>query len=71
MFQLNNSSKSFHDEYEEKEEIGIGSYSVCKRCIHKATKKDYAVKVTCFANAKTNRSVLLLRLSVSMLRYKF
>jgi len=39
------SPKTFHDEYEEKEEIGIGSYSVCKRCIHKATKKEYAVKI--------------------------
>jgi len=41
------SPKSFYDEYEEKEEIGIGSYSVCKRCIHKSTKKEYAVKVGC------------------------
>uniref|UniRef100_H2Y4V0 non-specific serine/threonine protein kinase n=1 Tax=Ciona savignyi TaxID=51511 RepID=H2Y4V0_CIOSA len=43
--QLNQSPKKFHDEYEEKEEIGIGSYSVCKRCIHKGTKKEYAVKI--------------------------
>uniref|UniRef100_H2Y4V1 non-specific serine/threonine protein kinase n=1 Tax=Ciona savignyi TaxID=51511 RepID=H2Y4V1_CIOSA len=42
---LNQSPKKFHDEYEEKEEIGIGSYSVCKRCIHKGTKKEYAVKI--------------------------
>nr|CAB3265766.1 ribosomal protein S6 kinase alpha-3 [Phallusia mammillata] len=42
---LASSPKSFFDEYEEKEEIGIGSYSVCKRCIHKATKKEYAVKI--------------------------
>ncbi|CAK8686112.1 ribosomal protein S6 kinase alpha-3-like [Clavelina lepadiformis] len=42
---LNNSPKSFLEEYEEKEEIGIGSYSICKRCIHKATKKEYAVKI--------------------------
>lgn len=36
---------NFHAEYEEKEEIGTGSYSVCKRCIHKTTRIEYAVKV--------------------------
>ncbi|XP_006824119.1 ribosomal protein S6 kinase alpha-3-like [Saccoglossus kowalevskii] len=33
------------DEYDIKEEIGQGSYSVCKRCIHKATGQEFAVKV--------------------------
>ena len=32
-------------EYEIKEEIGRGSYSVCRRCIHRTTKVEYAVKV--------------------------
>uniref|UniRef100_A0A914UIY4 Uncharacterized protein n=1 Tax=Plectus sambesii TaxID=2011161 RepID=A0A914UIY4_9BILA len=33
------------DEYEFKEELGHGTYSVCKRCVHKATKIEYAVKI--------------------------
>lgn len=36
---------SIHDEYDLCEEIGRGSYSVCKRCIHRATRMDYAVKI--------------------------
>ncbi|XP_014771715.1 ribosomal protein S6 kinase 2 beta isoform X2 [Octopus bimaculoides] len=35
----------FTDEYELKQDIGIGSYSVCKWCVHKATGQDYAVKI--------------------------
>lgn len=27
------------------QEIGRGSYSVCRKCIHKATGEEYAVKV--------------------------
>jgi len=42
---LTTSPKVFHNEYELKEEIGVGSYSVCKRCIHIGTKKEYAVKI--------------------------
>lgn len=38
-------SISFSEEYEMKEDIGIGSYSVCKRCIHKLTGSSYAVKI--------------------------
>ncbi|XP_014676984.1 PREDICTED: ribosomal protein S6 kinase alpha-1-like, partial [Priapulus caudatus] len=33
-------------EYDLKEEIGHGTYSVCKRCVHKATGVEYAVKVS-------------------------
>jgi len=36
---------NFLQEYELCEEIGQGSYSVCKRCIHKATRVEYAVKI--------------------------
>ncbi|XP_009639356.1 ribosomal protein S6 kinase alpha-2 [Egretta garzetta] len=35
----------FTDGYEIKEDIGIGSYSVCKRCVHKATETEFAVKI--------------------------
>uniref|UniRef100_A0A8C1ZVB2 non-specific serine/threonine protein kinase n=1 Tax=Cyprinus carpio TaxID=7962 RepID=A0A8C1ZVB2_CYPCA len=35
----------FTDVYDVKEDIGVGSYSICKRCVHKSTGMDYAVKV--------------------------
>lgn len=43
--QLHGNSVHFTDGYEVKEDIGVGSYSVCKRCVHKATDAEYAVKV--------------------------
>ena len=39
-------------EYEFKEEIGKGSYSVCHRCIHRSTKLEFAVKVRAFEATK-------------------
>uniref|UniRef100_T1JMJ2 non-specific serine/threonine protein kinase n=1 Tax=Strigamia maritima TaxID=126957 RepID=T1JMJ2_STRMM len=33
------------DEYELRHDIGVGSYSVCKYCIHKSSRAEYAVKV--------------------------
>ncbi|RMC21174.1 hypothetical protein DUI87_02032 [Hirundo rustica rustica] len=38
-------SAQFTDVYELKEDIGVGSYSVCKRCIHVATNMEFAVKI--------------------------
>ncbi|KAJ8013714.1 hypothetical protein DPEC_G00032650 [Dallia pectoralis] len=35
----------FSDGYEIKEDVGLGAYSVCKRCIHKITSVEYAVKI--------------------------
>uniref|UniRef100_A0AAY4AA81 non-specific serine/threonine protein kinase n=1 Tax=Denticeps clupeoides TaxID=299321 RepID=A0AAY4AA81_9TELE len=35
----------FSDGYVLMEDIGMGAYSVCKRCVHKATNTEYAVKV--------------------------
>jgi len=32
-------------EYELKEEIGRGSYSVCRRCIHRSSRVEFAVKI--------------------------
>ncbi|XP_006882844.1 PREDICTED: ribosomal protein S6 kinase alpha-2 isoform X2 [Elephantulus edwardii] len=43
--QLHGNSVHFTDGYEVKEDIGVGSYSVCKRCVHKATDAEYAVKI--------------------------
>ncbi|KAM4866377.1 ribosomal protein S6 kinase alpha-2 isoform 2-T2 [Thomomys bottae] len=43
--QLHGNNVHFTDGYEIKEDIGVGSYSVCKRCVHKATDTEYAVKI--------------------------
>ncbi|XP_078504843.1 ribosomal protein S6 kinase alpha-2 isoform X1 [Lissotriton helveticus] len=43
--QLHGNNIHFTDGYEIKEDIGIGSYSVCKRCVHKSTDAEYAVKI--------------------------
>ena len=38
-------TKPFSDEYELKEELGIGTYSICKKCVHKVNGQEFAVKV--------------------------
>ncbi|KAM5167180.1 ribosomal protein S6 kinase alpha-2 isoform 1-T1 [Callospermophilus lateralis] len=43
--QLHGNNIHFTDGYDIKEDIGVGSYSVCKRCVHKATDAEYAVKI--------------------------
>ncbi|NXE51583.1 KS6A2 kinase, partial [Casuarius casuarius] len=43
--QLHGNNIHFTDGYEIREDIGIGSYSVCKRCVHKATETEFAVKI--------------------------
>uniref|UniRef100_A0A671N0X2 non-specific serine/threonine protein kinase n=1 Tax=Sinocyclocheilus anshuiensis TaxID=1608454 RepID=A0A671N0X2_9TELE len=43
--QPHRSTLQFTDVYDVKEDIGVGSYSICKRCVHKSTGVDYAVKV--------------------------
>lgn len=40
-----NKNVAFTDVYTLRESIGVGSYSVCKRCVHKGTNMEYAVKV--------------------------
>uniref|UniRef100_A0A672NJ60 non-specific serine/threonine protein kinase n=1 Tax=Sinocyclocheilus grahami TaxID=75366 RepID=A0A672NJ60_SINGR len=42
---LQNANIHFTDGYELKEDIGIGAYSVCKRCVHRITSVEYAVKI--------------------------
>ncbi|MEE6468735.1 hypothetical protein FKM82_008359, partial [Ascaphus truei] len=42
---LHRNSIQFTDGYDLKEDIGVGSYSICKRCIHKGTNMEYAVKI--------------------------
>ncbi|XP_041051528.1 ribosomal protein S6 kinase alpha-6 isoform X1 [Carcharodon carcharias] len=43
--QLHGNSMQFNDGYELKEDIGVGSYSICKRCIHRVTNMEFAVKI--------------------------
>ncbi|XP_041089769.1 ribosomal protein S6 kinase alpha-1 isoform X2 [Polyodon spathula] len=43
--QLHGKNLHFSDGYNVKEDIGVGSYSVCKRCVHKTTNTEYAVKI--------------------------
>uniref|UniRef100_A0A8C2IGP6 non-specific serine/threonine protein kinase n=2 Tax=Cyprinus carpio TaxID=7962 RepID=A0A8C2IGP6_CYPCA len=43
--QPHRSMLQFTDVYDVKEDIGVGSYSICKRCVHKNTGMDYAVKI--------------------------
>ncbi|KAI0207595.1 Ribosomal protein S6 kinase 2 alpha [Lamellibrachia satsuma] len=38
-------TKPFSDEYELKEELGIGTYSICKKCVHKVNGQEFAVKI--------------------------
>uniref|UniRef100_A0AAQ4QJP9 non-specific serine/threonine protein kinase n=1 Tax=Gasterosteus aculeatus aculeatus TaxID=481459 RepID=A0AAQ4QJP9_GASAC len=43
--QLHRSTSQFSDAYDIKEDIGVGSYSVCKRAVHKGSGMEYAVKI--------------------------
>ncbi|XP_018085436.1 ribosomal protein S6 kinase alpha-6 isoform X1 [Xenopus laevis] len=43
--QFHGSRAQFTDVYDLKEDIGVGSYSVCKRCVHRATNMEFAVKI--------------------------
>lgn len=43
--QLAGVKRNITDEYDVLREIGRGSYSVCRLCVHKTTRVEYAVKV--------------------------
>ncbi|XP_048867087.1 ribosomal protein S6 kinase alpha-3-like isoform X1 [Brienomyrus brachyistius] len=43
--QLHRPTVQFSDAYDMKEDIGVGSYSICKRCIHKSSNMEFAVKI--------------------------
>uniref|UniRef100_A0A8C7LC48 non-specific serine/threonine protein kinase n=1 Tax=Oncorhynchus kisutch TaxID=8019 RepID=A0A8C7LC48_ONCKI len=45
--QLHRNAAPFSDVYDVKEDIGVGSYSICKRCVQKSNSMEYAVKVSC------------------------
>ncbi|KAM6977955.1 ribosomal protein S6 kinase alpha-2-like [Aplochiton taeniatus] len=43
--QLHGNSTVFGDNYDLREELGAGSHSVCRRCVHRVTSVEYAVKI--------------------------
>ncbi|KAK1168290.1 ribosomal protein S6 kinase alpha-3 isoform X3 [Acipenser oxyrinchus oxyrinchus] len=43
--QLQRNNMQFTDGYDVKEDIGVGSYSICKRCVNKTSNMEYAVKI--------------------------
>jgi hypothetical protein len=53
------------DEYEVEEQIGTGSFSICRRCVHKVSRAEYAVKVSVFLLK------LCLDLEITSLFFKF
>uniref|UniRef100_A0A3Q3WZ13 non-specific serine/threonine protein kinase n=1 Tax=Mola mola TaxID=94237 RepID=A0A3Q3WZ13_MOLML len=54
------STSQFSDTYEIKEDIGVGSYSICKRCISKGTGMEYAVKIISKAKRDPTEEVEIL-----------
>uniref|UniRef100_A0A8C7LPX6 non-specific serine/threonine protein kinase n=1 Tax=Oncorhynchus kisutch TaxID=8019 RepID=A0A8C7LPX6_ONCKI len=58
--QLHRNVSQFSEAYEMKEDIGLGSYSVCKRCIHKTTGMEYAVKIISKAKRDPTEEVEIL-----------
>ncbi|CAB1349858.1 unnamed protein product [Coregonus sp. 'balchen'] len=57
VMQLHRNVSQLSEAYEVKEDIGVGSYSVCKRCIHKITGMEYAVKIISKANRDPTEEV--------------
>ncbi|XP_073682737.1 ribosomal protein S6 kinase alpha-1 isoform X1 [Garra rufa] len=58
--QLHGKNLLFSDGYVLKEDIGMGSFSVCKRCIHKATNTEYAVKMIDKTNTDPSEEIEIL-----------
>uniref|UniRef100_A0A8C7KZC2 non-specific serine/threonine protein kinase n=1 Tax=Oncorhynchus kisutch TaxID=8019 RepID=A0A8C7KZC2_ONCKI len=58
--QLHRNTAQFSDAYDVKEDIGVGSYSICKRCVQKSNSMDYAVKIISKAKRDTTEEVEIL-----------
>ncbi|KAM3595495.1 uncharacterized protein V6R79_024300 [Siganus canaliculatus] len=58
--QLHGKNVLFSDGYILKEDIGMGSFSVCKRCIHKTTNTEYAVKMIDKTNTDPSEEIEIL-----------
>uniref|UniRef100_A0A4W5P2K7 non-specific serine/threonine protein kinase n=1 Tax=Hucho hucho TaxID=62062 RepID=A0A4W5P2K7_9TELE len=59
--QLHRNTAQFSDAYDVKEDIGVGSYSICKRCVQKSNSMDYAVKIISKAKRDPTEEVEILR----------
>uniref|UniRef100_A0A8C7V2R7 non-specific serine/threonine protein kinase n=1 Tax=Oncorhynchus mykiss TaxID=8022 RepID=A0A8C7V2R7_ONCMY len=57
---ININTAQFSDAYDVKEDIGVGSYSICKRCVQKSNSMDYAVKIISKAKRDTTEEVEIL-----------
>ncbi|KAK6305581.1 ribosomal protein S6 kinase alpha-3 isoform X2 [Coregonus clupeaformis] len=58
--QLHRNTVQFSDAYDVKEDIGVGSYSICKRCVQKSNSMDYAVKIISKAKRDPTEEVAIL-----------
>ncbi|KAL0994001.1 hypothetical protein UPYG_G00116590 [Umbra pygmaea] len=58
--QLHRNTVQFYDAYDVKEDIGVGSYSLCKRCVQKSNHMDYAVKIISKAKRDPTEEVEIL-----------
>ncbi|XP_029625779.1 ribosomal protein S6 kinase alpha-3 isoform X1 [Salmo salar] len=58
--QLHRNTAQFSDAYDVKEDIGVGSYSICKRCVQKSNSMDYAVKIISKAKRDPTEEVEIL-----------
>ncbi|XP_073472251.1 ribosomal protein S6 kinase alpha-1 isoform X2 [Lithobates pipiens] len=56
-----NKNVAFTDVYTLRESIGVGSYSVCKRCVHKGTNMEYAVKIINKSKKDPSEEIEILR----------
>uniref|UniRef100_A0A6Q2XY78 non-specific serine/threonine protein kinase n=1 Tax=Esox lucius TaxID=8010 RepID=A0A6Q2XY78_ESOLU len=57
---LHRNTALFTDVYDVKEDIGVGSYSICKRCVQKSNRMEYAVKIISKAKRDPTEEVEIL-----------
>ncbi|KAJ8347866.1 hypothetical protein SKAU_G00264550 [Synaphobranchus kaupii] len=58
--QLHRGPVQFSDAYDVKEDIGVGSYSICKRCVQKSTNMEFAAKIISKAKRDPTEEVEIL-----------
>ena len=53
------------------QDIGVGAFSVCKKCIHKASGHEYAVKVSCSQGSVSTSMFSMCHLVVGLYCHHF